>query len=477
MEEVKKNQEALKAEIDRVEGRARERPRRFLRPPGEGGYDEESQEEMREMLRTLMRQNRRLAERVDYLLQMLAEAAESTAEEDMEKMLTTIAQAQVSVLEQIGKVSEVKPEGITKAQEEAFRVLADKLDQLRNAISTLPYSQQMDVLKNDMASISSEIKTLESAVTKSPEQVAATVSLLKEDLAGLRGRLEQISADVKSVKPGMDEVAVMARQITPALNKVSGIEEKLASLEAKLGEIPAATVSQIAQKLDSIEAEIRKISLAAPSGSVEQAAELKAALDSLRAELPAAGGQGIRERISGIEEKISSLAGAGEKLTAIEAKLSAVEETLKMPGAASLAELRSEFDDIKRMIASAKEHPGLEEKIGEFEERLSAVASLENKISTLQADIARLEKEMQAYPTHRVEEFVAAKQELEKIKEEAPEHPVVAAMEERVQALEAPAGEAAEGKRKAALSRGKIIIIVIAAAALAVAGVLLFVKF
>lgn len=468
MEEVKKNQEALKEEIEKLEERARARPRRFMRPPGEELEDEET----REMLRTLMRQNRRLAERVDYLLQMLAEAAEGTAEEDMEKMLTTIAQAQVSVLEQIGKVSEIKPEELGKVQEEAFRVLASKLDEIRNSISALPYSQQMDVLKNDMESISSELKAVESAVKASPQQAAATVTLLKEDLASLRGKLEQISSDIRQVGPGVETVRLKQDEIAVALAAVSSIGAKLSSLESKLGELSkTATPAGVAEKLGSIEAEIRKLA-AAPLGT-EQLGTVSAGLESLKAELSSLGSresQSIREKIASLDEKLSLIAQAGEKLSAIEAKLSAVEETLKTPGAASLAELRSEFDEIKSMIASAREHPELVEKMGEFEERLSALASLENKITLLQADIARLGKEIQAYPVHRVEEFREAKQELEKIKEEAGEHPAVAALEEKVKAMEAPAAV----ERKA--PRIPHIIVLIAVALALAALILIFAR-
>src|SRR3989338_310832 len=226
LQRLKQNQEMLTQQISMLE-------QAFAYP----NYKEQSQRELLDLMKCNMRQNQKLAERIEYVLKMLSKSKEDPTRKNIQKILVALGRAQINMLDQIAKMqSQIANLEATRISylEKSNKALSDKIDKLSKEIESLPYEQQINLLGKELATVLDEIKTFEDLVTtEAPEQLMLSINALRNDLETIRNRTGVLQTSISKVRKGEEEI----EKAIPHLAKLGSMEVMIQSVENKINEL------------------------------------------------------------------------------------------------------------------------------------------------------------------------------------------------------------------------------------------------
>jgi chromosome segregation ATPase len=255
LNEMKKAQQDLRKQIGEMEKVVKEKKEYK-------GYDRER--ELEDMVKVALRQNKRLADKVDDLMDTLIEASQADGDEAIEKTLTALSRSQIKLMDEvIGlKVKIEKAETVKQlmeTQRQAIEKLGKKIDDIEKDIETLPYSSQIENMKKEVTGVNEELKTLESLVMAAPEQVTKTLGLVKNDVDALKNRMENISKTIKKVEEDEAKILSSTSMLDTLQTKISSMDGVIAHIEELIGSGRASRDQEIRAQLAAIEEDIKAL--------------------------------------------------------------------------------------------------------------------------------------------------------------------------------------------------------------------------
>jgi len=292
---IKSNQQVLKDQIKQME--------QGLSGPKIYSFQTE---EIREMCQTLLTQNKRLAEKVDYLLSILVEASTDVSEDVFDKTLAAMAKSQVDVIDQLTIIREKSEAGKTKGDEleRAYKSTEEKLKTISDSISQLSYAKQLEEMKSNIGTISSDIQKLGGVISSETPALKSNIDMLRTELEELKTKLSDMSyfgEDIKEIEEELGNVEAM-------------LSKKETKTVAELSAADKAKIQEISTKLFDLNTEVKKMEKAfesypssdaqALTGIREKLDEIDSAVTSIKHE-PSQ--ESIVNELSGLRSKIDSL--------------------------------------------------------------------------------------------------------------------------------------------------------------------------
>jgi len=293
LQKVKSNQQALKSQIKQLED--------GLSAPKVYSFQTE---EIREMTQTLLTQNKRLAEKVDYLLSILVEASQDMSDDVFDKTLAAMGQAQVDMIDQLTKIREKSEEGEAKTEEleKLYKITEEKLTSISDTLSQLSFAKQLEDLKSNVTTLSSDVQKLEGAIT-------TATPALKENINNLRLELTEMKQQVT-------DMGLFGSEIKEIETELSDIEKMLTKKEAgsvaELSQLDKEALQDLSKKMYALETEVKKMEKAIesyPSSEAQDITSIKQKLEEIDIIVNASGGpqQGVSKELEGLRAKISQM--------------------------------------------------------------------------------------------------------------------------------------------------------------------------
>ena len=292
---IKSNQQVLKDQIKQME--------QGLSGPKIYSFQTE---EIREMCQTLLTQNKRLAEKVDYLLSILVEASTDVSEDVFDKTLAAMAKSQVDVIDQLSAIREKSEAGNTKGDEleKAYKSTEEKLKTISDSISQLSYAKQLEEMKSNIGTISSDIQKLGGILSSETPALKSNIDMLRTELEELKLKLSDMSffgEDIKEIEEELGNVeAVLSKKETKTIAELSAADK--------------AKIQEVCAKLFDLNSEVKKMEKAFesyPSSDAQALTTIREKLDGIESTVTSLkhepSQESITQELSGLRSKIDSL--------------------------------------------------------------------------------------------------------------------------------------------------------------------------
>lgn len=223
--ELKKDQEKLKAELEKLEAYLSKQPSKKTKSTSATTDS---------LLKQYLEESKKVMEKFDYLIDVLLSTTEESDEEEIEKVILTIAESQAHELEVLTKLKDLlektaeeipSKEELEKFEEEQARRYNDlnqKISLLMEAVEKPSYLREIDEIRVGVSNILTELKLLESkgVLPKHIEPVKQQAVELSNQLetlhkAATQGELEhpQIKEQVNDISTKVDELEESLRRI------------------------------------------------------------------------------------------------------------------------------------------------------------------------------------------------------------------------------------------------------------------------
>ena len=428
---IKSNQQVLKDQIKQME--------QGLSGPKIYSFQTE---EIREMCQTLLTQNKRLAEKVDYLLSILVEASTDVSEDVFDKTLAAMAKSQVDVIDQLTIIREKSEAGKTKEDEleKAYRSTEEKLKTISDSISQLSYAKQLEEMKSNIGTISSDIQKLGGIMSSETPALKSNIDLLRTELEELKLKLSDMSffgEDIKEIEEELGNVeAVLSKKETKTIAELSVADKsKIQEVCAKLFDLnsevkkmekafesypssDAQALTTIREKLDEIESTVTSLKHEPSQESITQELSgLRSKIDSLErlfeqkeldmekkreAEMKV-----ISDLLRKIETELGTLGGQeatqlSQVLTELSEKTTQIAETVKAVDVNRVTP--KYFDDLRSEVSS------LGTRLGRIEDYVKKERVVESShITDIQTEIKAIRQELENISGMRVKPEVLSK--------------------------------------------------------------------
>ncbi len=353
LESVKKNQQVLKDQIKQLEeGVSAPKPYSF------------QTEELREMVQNLLVQNKRLAEKVDYLLSILVEASSELSDDVFDKTLAAMAKSQVDMMDQLAMIKDKLETGKAKSEEISamYKTTEQKLKGISDAISQLSYAKQLDNLCANIGTISSDVKKLGGVISTQTPELKANIGMLRSELSDLKTRVSEMGTFGSEIK----EVETQLAEVESLLSKK---EEKAVT---ELGPEDRQALKDLSRELFELSNEVKKM---------EKAFETYPSSDAQQV-------SGVKQKLDSLEESISSLKQSPQQdsvmaeLNGLKSKIGAMERLFE----------QKELDMEKKREAEMQILTGILKKIENDLEALGGQQA--TQLSQVLADLNEKTKEM-----------------------------------------------------------------------------------
>lgn len=232
VEDLKKDQQKLKTELEKLENYfgKREQKKPLQKPPQTNQASPKAISE--ELLKQHIEANKKMLEKFDYLIDILLSSTEETKEEDLERMVYTLAQTQANALHVLSEVrtlvekadqdmpSKKEIEQFESEQRGRYIELNEKVNMLIEKVERPPYLKELDTIRVGVLNILTELKRLEERGTKDEE--------IKSKVNELFDKVDEVHKSVKSTTT--EQPSKTVEYVTEMTVKVDELEKSLKRL-------------------------------------------------------------------------------------------------------------------------------------------------------------------------------------------------------------------------------------------------------
>jgi len=441
LEKIKSSQQALKAQIKQLE--------EGISAPKAYSFQTE---EIREMVQGLVTQNKRLSDKVDYLLSILMEASSDLSDDVFNKTLAAMAKSQVDMVDQLAEIKEKALSGEVKTAEleKLGQETDQKLKTISDAISQLSYAKQLEDLKSNVSMLSADIQRLEKAVSSETPAIRGNIDSLKAELDELKEKVSGIDSfrgDIKGVE-----------------NQLAGLEETLSKKEkqvsAELSSADKETLQELSQKIFALDSELKKMEKAIESypaseaqeitGVKEKLGEIEAALNALK-ESPHQ--ENLSSELESIRAKINSMEKMfREKQLDMERKreaemqvitdlLKKIEADLETAGgqqATQLSQILSDLSEKTKVMADMFQKMGSSDAPRYFNDLKGEIVSLSSRLARIENYVKQEKVADYSHISDVQTEIRAIRRELESMRGMEIKPQVISKVRENIRDIEVP---------------------------------------
>ncbi|MFH0987068.1 MAG: hypothetical protein V1911_03405, partial [Candidatus Micrarchaeota archaeon] len=371
IDKLRKSQQDLRKQIDGLEKSAQNK-KMFE------GYDK--QRELEDMVKVALRQNKKLADKVDYLMDALIEASEEQGDEEIEGTLKSLAKSQIQIMEEIdylkkqlkdqesfGKISSDQKDSISETQK--------KMSELQATLEKMPHDAQISSLKQEVNDLEHEIQTMEALVTTTaPEEITNSLNLIRNDMDQLNGSISKLAVKVEKI--GKDEENI--EKTLSSKTNIDTLQLKLGSLESKLDAVShLISTGKIARETDI-------------KGKISEIEEDAAGLEKIRKHIDLASSLDAAEK-----EKMVDVM---KELSEIEAEVRKISEWTKRYPISDMQKfnyMKEKFARIEESITSFKRQSTRALLVQQMADVREMIHELEDRLASEGADIGgRNEKQL-----------------------------------------------------------------------------------
>ncbi|MCK4884179.1 MAG: hypothetical protein KAS30_04880, partial [Candidatus Diapherotrites archaeon] len=229
-------------------------------------------------------ENKELSEKIDYLMNLLLDAADSMGEDgDTTELIEAIARSQVEVLERIGKVdnaigssSEDMAEAVDKkldkiivyleSENKGIEKLASEVEEFKGLLNFDKLDSEMTTIKDSILKIQGEMDSVENALIEETEsgEHLAKMDALRRTVTELDSKLESINTELKGIIPSIYKTESLQGDLVIVKTKLEDLDSKLFE---NIGEVEA----NVSNELNKFGKELNLVSnqLKKSNGSVE----------------------------------------------------------------------------------------------------------------------------------------------------------------------------------------------------------------
>jgi DNA repair exonuclease SbcCD ATPase subunit len=452
LEQIRSNQQILKNQLKQLE--------EGISTPKVYSFQTE---EIREMVQTLLKQNKHLAEKVDYLLSILVEASTDISDDVFDKTLAAMGKSQLDMIDQLAAVREKIEAGQAKVEEldNLYKATEEKLKAISDSISQLSYAKQLEDMKSNISAISADVQKLGGVVTSETPALKENIESLRKELAELKGKLADMSLfreDIKEIETELSNVeSMLSKKETKTVaelsqedrQKIQEISEKLFDLNTEVKKLEKAFESYpsseaqgttaLREKLDEIETVVSSLKHEPTQESVAKE------LESLRAKINSIEKMFEQKELDMEKKREAEMELISNLLRKIEGEL----ETLRGQEATQLSQVLTDLSEKARQIAETVKGASVEKPGPTYFD------SLKSEVDSLGARLARIEdyvkKERVAESSHINDiqtEIKAIRKELENIRGMSVKPEVLSKVKKDISTMQIPAAKVIQPEEK-----------------------------
>ena len=226
VKDLKEDQKKLKEELDQLEGYF-DKDRKTIKKPQTTTVPEKLDTET---LRQHLEENRKVMEKFDYLIDILIKSTEGDGEEELEKVVLTMAKTQehaLKVLTEVKNMVEKTDSQMTtqqelknfeKEQRDRYNQLNQKVNLLIERVEKPPYLNELDAIRVGVLNMMTELKRLEDQGIIKPE--------VKAKAAQVQQRVDRVQRTVQQA-PRVGQEKVIEHEVNEMNTKVNELEKSL----------------------------------------------------------------------------------------------------------------------------------------------------------------------------------------------------------------------------------------------------------
>jgi|GEM_PF-4197455 len=251
---LKKSQEELKQSITELETSVNHKKQLE-------GYARDR--ELEDMVKVALRQSKKVADKVNYLMDAMIEASENN-DDTTEQTLKAIAESQLGIMGEIKtieqKVNQTQNlKQLINTQKIAIDNLNKKLTELQEKIQQLPNNIQMQVIKKEVNDLNKEIQEVEQLVIKTPEKAEKNIEAIKQDVNILKSNIEKTNKEIQEIEEDKEELIKKTSTYDTLKMKINSMENTINHFEELLKTGQLQKQNEIKKQLETVEKETQNI--------------------------------------------------------------------------------------------------------------------------------------------------------------------------------------------------------------------------
>jgi len=359
--------------------------------------EEEGSTETLEDIKHLAYESRQLLRKVDTLVELLLEAAESEDEEEEKQTLMNIVKELQELREQLKGISDLRHilDGISETQKDLmekineleasltrgmdvhFSDLSQDIERLKELIPVMDdlrdyikrQMEEKDWLEKEMALLEKEITALSDAFNAFQKLVKGDIEERKKAMEDINKRAEDIIARIMQLRATLPEeeskrISALEGRLVGLIESVNTLLQAIKSEEENHRKLVESLVEQVKTQLETL---------------TERVEELEHNVDVIGKEDIS----GVKEELGKLEERVTSLVSLLQKNgEAMKKHSSDVAEILM-----NVHQLMEKLENVEKVVNS---------RLSIIAEKLSVFENVDARLRELEAAIAEMRKEMPA---------------------------------------------------------------------------------
>jgi len=207
-------------------------------------------------------ENKELSEKIDYLMNLLLDAADSMSEDtDTTELIEAVARSQVEVLERLGKLDNSvgsssadtvraidkkldKMITFLESEGEGIEKIASEVEEFKGILNFDKLDSEMASIKESIAKTHEEISSVEKALFEESDsgEHLAKMDALRRTVSGLDSKLESIDTELKGIIPSIYKTESLQGDLVEVKLKLDDLDSKMSE---NIGEIEAGVSNEL----------------------------------------------------------------------------------------------------------------------------------------------------------------------------------------------------------------------------------------
>ncbi len=364
VDELKNAQEELKKQLEELDTQIAQKETR-----GEVNYDII---ETKSLVKKLIKENEKIAQKIDYLLAILTEAAEQTEDTSLLDSIKTLLKSQMEVVSYLSRIAEkdfnVDISPVMNSVEELKARVNAVSQNIMKLMDQLPESSQIELLKTKLDEVSQKLSNIE-AVLNTPKEVhLPEINDIHREFQELKNESEIISSKLNQ----LIEASKHPDRSQEILEKINTLAGKMNLLEAEI-----VRKKDLIEKMSAIEDEIQNILKNYQHVGSSSFDDVIKKIEEIRNEIPKTETTlTFHEKLEQITGKILGYKKRKENSEKINQVLSDIELSIQE---GDIQKLEQRLKELEELLGMDKEAPVIK-RIEEVEERIDRLLRIKEQM-------------------------------------------------------------------------------------------------
>ncbi len=408
VDELKNAQEEIKKQLEELDTQITQKETR-----GEVNYDII---ETKSLVKKLIKENEKIAQKIDYLLAILAEAAEQTEDTSVLDSVKTLLKTQMEVINYLSKIAEkdfnIDLSPVLNSMEGLRAEVNNVSQNIMKLMDRLPENSQIELLKTKLDEVSQKLSNIETALNTPKEVHFPEINDIHREFQELKNDSEIISSKLNQ----LIEASKQPDHSQEILEKINALAGKMNLLEAEI-----VRKKELIEKMSAIEDEIQNILKNYQNVGSSSFDDVIKKIEEIRKEIPKTETTlTFHEKLEHITNKILAYKKRKENSEKINQILSDVEFSIQE---GDIQKLEQKLKELEELLGMDKEAPVIK-RIEELEERIEQLLRIKEQVAktseeaqTPQPEVQPLVQKMEEMHEQTVQEKTQVKSKFSIVEE------------------------------------------------------------